>query len=122
MMARCAKCQQVFEAGRYGRQFCPHCGSELMLAPPARSPQSRPSPPLSGGAFTPPPPGPPAGDGLQDQSTPWEQRSQLGFFPALFETVKRSATDPVNSASPVPRMLGVYNPSGRADRARRPPR
>ncbi len=149
MTARCAKCQQVFEAGCYGRQFCPHCGSELMFAPPARSPHSRPppdssgepsappadleagtlsdqvaelpsycgaeppvgaeasggsappspraaQPPVTGGGFTPPPPGPPAGDGLQDQSTPWEQRSQLGFLPALFETVKRSATDPVN--------------------------
>ena len=54
-------------------------------------------PPVTGSGYTPPPPASaPPGDGPQDQSTPWEQRAQLGLFPALFATVKRSATDPVN--------------------------
>lgn len=122
MMARCAKCQQVFQTDRYGRQFCPLCGAEVMLQPPggappppAAPPPSAPSSPAppgpaaapSGEAGVPPPSGgfvppagggfgpPPGGEVILGESTPWERRSELGFFPALLETLKRSMTDPV---------------------------
>lgn len=32
----------------------------------------------------------------EDQPTPWEERGRLGFFPALFETIKQSFVDPVS--------------------------
>ena len=74
MIARCARCQGTFSTDRFGRQTCPHCGSELLLqdpnAPqPAGGPQQvapppgapPPSPP--GPAGGPPPQPPPAGGG-----------------------------------------------------------
>ncbi|HET8540533.1 MAG TPA: YIP1 family protein [Anaeromyxobacter sp.] len=73
MIARCARCQGTFTTDRFGRQTCPHCGSELLLAdpsapPPAGGPEqgappqppATPQPPPSAGG-TPPPPPPPAG-------------------------------------------------------------
>lgn len=69
MLARCARCQGTFTTDRFGRQVCPHCGSELDLAdpgaprpPPAEAtppapPAGPPSPP-SGGPGGPPPPSP----------------------------------------------------------------
>ncbi|HEX9051556.1 MAG TPA: YIP1 family protein, partial [Anaeromyxobacter sp.] len=74
MIARCARCQGTFTTDRFGRQICPHCGSELLLADPnapAPGPQ-QPAPPEGAqpeaaqppaGAEppgTPPPPAPPA--------------------------------------------------------------
>ena len=90
MLARCARCQGTFTTDRYGRQFCPHCGSELILpdpnaaqptapagggqdAPPGEGAplpeggapawSSPPSPPTQGGAGGTVPPPPPAGGG-----------------------------------------------------------
>lgn len=98
MLAKCAKCQHVFNADRYGQQYCPGCGSELFVADPGAA-----GGPTGPGAWgTPPPPSggwqgagsaPPA-DGSQDQSTPWELRAQKGFFPALVETAKASMAEP----------------------------
>jgi len=73
MLARCARCQGTFTTDRYGRQTCPHCGSELMLPDPAapqggqaQSPEPAPPPapeppPPAAGAGQPPPPGTPPG-------------------------------------------------------------
>jgi len=74
MIARCARCQGTFSTDRFGRQTCPHCGSELLLQdpsapqpaggspqgapPPGAEPPAPPSPPAGG---SPPPPQPPAG-------------------------------------------------------------
>jgi hypothetical protein len=44
-------------------------------------------------AFPPPPPPP----GTSSDSIPWERREQLGFGPALVETVKLFVTDPQNA-------------------------
>lgn len=114
MMARCAKCQQVFQTERYGRQFCPACGAEVMLQPPGGpQPPSEPAappagekgvPPPPGSGFTPPPAGGfglppgglPRGEADELESSPWERRGEIGFFPALLETLKRSATDPAH--------------------------
>jgi hypothetical protein len=62
MIAKCARCQYVFTTDRYGRQFCPSCGAELVLPapggvqPPAGPPSqpSQPSPPSPPGAPQPP--------------------------------------------------------------------
>ncbi len=69
MLARCARCQGTFTTDRYGRQFCPHCGSELILPDPnapqpaaAAGGQGGPPPPEGGGpTWSPPPPPPPSG-------------------------------------------------------------
>lgn len=78
MLARCARCQGTFTTDRYGRQTCPHCGSELILPappgtpeaeapPPAPTPETPPEAPAAqgpgagGGTALPPPPGPPSG-------------------------------------------------------------
>src|SRR5512139_3975394 len=54
MIARCARCQGTFTTDRFGRQICPHCGSELLLSDPN-------APPGAEGAPLPAtPPGPPA--------------------------------------------------------------
>jgi hypothetical protein len=79
MIARCARCQGTFTTDRFGRQTCPHCGSELLLsdpsAPPPAAPEegappSAPPPPeappqapASAGGLPPPPPPPPGGYG-----------------------------------------------------------
>ena len=49
MIAKCARCQYVFTTDRYGRQFCPSCGAELVLpapagTPPPAGPASQPAP------------------------------------------------------------------------------
>jgi len=72
MLARCARCQGTFTTDRYGRQTCPHCGSELLLpdpaapagAPEAAPPQQPPQPPQ------PPPPAHGGGPGLPPPSVP----------------------------------------------------
>ena len=50
MIAKCARCQYVFTTERYGKQFCPSCGAELLLPEPPGAPASPSSP------FSPPPP------------------------------------------------------------------
>ena len=73
MIAKCARCQYVFTTDRYGHQFCPSCGAELVLPAPAGVAQpepppshpsqpSQPSPPSTMAPGFPPvsPPGPQA--------------------------------------------------------------
>jgi hypothetical protein len=60
MLARCARCQGTFTTDRFGRQFCPHCGSELDLADPAAG-QPGAAPPAPGAPPPAPPPAPPQG-------------------------------------------------------------
>ncbi len=77
MIARCARCQGTFTTDRFGRQTCPHCGSELILAdpnapaagpeqtapPPGGTPPAGPPPAPPAGGFAPPGGAPPAGWG-----------------------------------------------------------
>ncbi|WP_242343112.1 YIP1 family protein [Anaeromyxobacter terrae] len=44
MIARCARCQGTFQTDRFGRQSCPHCGAELLLADPNAPPPAAPGP------------------------------------------------------------------------------
>jgi hypothetical protein len=55
MLARCARCQGTFTTDRFGRQVCPHCGSELLLSDPNAKPPGEAPP-----AGEPPPPAPAA--------------------------------------------------------------
>ncbi len=76
MLARCARCQGTFTTERYGRQTCPHCGSELILpdpsAPqqPAAGPQAAPPPQDGGPVWGPPPTPPQAGAGAPPPPPP----------------------------------------------------
>ncbi|MFY3745671.1 YIP1 family protein [Anaeromyxobacter sp. Red801] len=58
MLARCARCQATFTTDRFGRQTCPHCGAELLLADPGAPPPApaEPAPPAAPPAAEPPPP------------------------------------------------------------------
>ncbi len=58
--------------------------------PPA--PPGAPPPPQS--PYAPPPPGDPQSHGGGGARLPWEERSQIGFGPALIETTKLIITDP----------------------------
>ncbi|HET6437898.1 MAG TPA: YIP1 family protein [Anaeromyxobacter sp.] len=119
MLARCARCQGTFTTDRFGRQFCPHCGSELILADPnlppppgpgGQAPQGAsgfgpppstgsgaeppppPPPPPSGGGWAPLPPPPPPPQG--DLPSPFAERAKRGFFRSFFETWKLAAVEP----------------------------
>jgi hypothetical protein len=99
MLARCARCQGTFSTDRFGRQVCPHCGSELWLADPnaprpdagapppvepprpeapagepgtaaSAEPSPTPAPPVAPGAGEPPPAGPAEPAGEPRPSSP----------------------------------------------------
>lgn len=100
MIAKCSRCQNTFTTERYGRQFCPTCGAEVLLPAPGEEPSAgaAPDPFVSGqpGYGAPPPPGG-GGDymGLpQDQDAPWDRRSELGIGSAFIETWKGTALSP----------------------------
>ena len=88
MQARCPHCQSVFSTDRSGIQFCPHCGQQLDVPGAAAS---APLPVPSAG----PGPGEPAPPGGGSAGTPWERRRELGFVPAVLETIKQVLVDPV---------------------------
>ena len=106
MLARCARCQNTFTTDHYGRQTCPHCGSELLLADPNEpqptvpaGPSGLPPPPPGGPGWAPPPPGsgwtPPSGaEPGPEAPSPFAERSTRGFFRSFFETWKLVATQP----------------------------
>ncbi|HTN52204.1 MAG TPA: YIP1 family protein [Anaeromyxobacter sp.] len=88
MLARCARCQGTFTTERYGRQTCPHCGSELLLADPSAPPPGPPAPPPAaagpGWGAPPPPPelaGAPAGGPPEAGAPPPSYPPPPGFPP-----------------------------------------
>ncbi|HYD42673.1 MAG TPA: YIP1 family protein [Anaeromyxobacter sp.] len=104
MLARCARCQGTFTTERFGRQTCPHCGSELLLAdpgqpqpppaaPPGEAAGGLPPPPPPGGGWAPPPP-PTRPAEQPDLPSPFAERRTRGFFRSFFETWKLVATEP----------------------------
>jgi hypothetical protein len=102
MDARCPRCSTVFTTDRSGIQFCPNCGQQVDVPEPTRAsgPGGWDRPPPGGGGpgagrFTgEPPPGGSGGFPGGRELTPWERRKELGFFPAFFETWKRSVLSP----------------------------
>ncbi len=79
MLARCTHCESTFVTSQFGRQRCPKCGVEVIVEDPRAD---------TAGAYAPPQHPPMSevipGDALE--LTPWERRSELGFFPALGQT------------------------------------
>lgn len=121
MPVSCPHCAQPFEPERSGIQFCPRCGGQLEVPasavsaspPPSVTPGGAPNRPgtaseidASGAAGTTggtpgwrgpsnlPPPAPGAPPSPDAPVVPWERRTALGFFPALFATVKESLFSP----------------------------
>jgi hypothetical protein len=82
MIAKCAKCSHLFTVDHYGQHSCPQCGAELMLTEPVSSPEA-------------PPAVSPVGPAREGIPTPWEERAQRGFLPALIETIRLTVFDPV---------------------------
>jgi len=107
MLARCARCQGTFTTDHYGRQRCPHCGSDLVLADPnapqptvpagreesappeGGAPLGAPPPPSGGWAPLPPPPPAPG-----EVPSPFAERVRRGFFASFFETWKLASVEP----------------------------
>lgn len=91
MLAKCSRCSQTFQTDRYGQQFCPFCGAEVMIAAPGQ-------PPAGGapGPGMPPPPGGSLGDGPQDQPAPIDVPDQHGgWLNAAVATWKKVILEPV---------------------------
>ena len=114
-MTECPHCHTVLPEPP--DRFCPNCGADLLVAPPAAGgpPPLPPVPPLpdeyaSGGYAPPPSYGRPGGYGLPPSGggTPWDRRDSLGLLGALIETTKQVLTAPAAffRAMPVTGGLG----------------
>ncbi len=81
MLARCSRCQNTFTIQQFGRQTCPSCGSEVIIADPYAAPS------VPHGAMLPP---------VDDVAgpIPWERRHELGVGKALLETLKLALGEP----------------------------
>jgi hypothetical protein len=75
VLARCPSCHNTFSTERTGRQICPVCGKPLVV------PEPQAGPPVA--ELVPEPPG-----------TPWERRSQLGFWAGWAQTVQQALLEP----------------------------
>jgi len=84
----CPHCQRRLPEtpGRY----CPHCGAELPSVPPE---------PALGPAGT-----------AEGRGIPWDRRAQLGFGPALFETVRQSLFEPLEFFKSMAPTGGIGGP------------
>lgn len=77
-----------------------NCGAEL--------PQESASPPP-----LPPPPPPRFGSGgAPPQGTPWDRRAELGFVPAVFDTIKGVLGSPTEFFRAMPKEGGIGGPLG----------
>ncbi|WP_243337636.1 YIP1 family protein [Anaeromyxobacter soli] len=104
MIARCARCQGTFQTDRFGRQICPHCGAELLLADPNAPPPSAVEPPPAAPA-QPEAPAPaseaPAGAGAAPEA-PREPPPPSPEAPAPEPAWARTSKQPVWGAPPLP--------------------
>jgi len=92
VLAKCSRCSQTFQTDRYGEQFCPFCGAQVMIAAPAGA-----APP-PGATATPGAMPPPAASGAalpQDQEAPIDNpAAHGGWFNAALATWKQSLFEP----------------------------
>ncbi|HET7293595.1 MAG TPA: YIP1 family protein [Vicinamibacteria bacterium] len=96
-MDQCPKCGALI-ASRADR-YCLNCGAEL---------------PQETGGLPPLPPPPPSGAaaGARPRDTPWERRAELGFVPAVFDTIKGVLGSPAEFFRAMPKEGGIGSPLG----------
>ncbi|MDR0964990.1 MAG: hypothetical protein LBM75_00515 [Myxococcales bacterium] len=120
MRACCATCQHIFTVEGTGNQTCPNCGTQLRLnlpAVPAPAPSTEAPPESSnwaeyrGGQSVEAEQVPAnAGDAPKPElksepdqlRTPWERRTELGFFKGLFSTFWQICRSPIDAFSKMP--------------------
>lgn len=78
MLARCPSCHNTFSTEQTGRQSCPVCGKPLVVPEP---------PQALGGA-------PAAELATEPAGTPWERRSELGFWTGWGQTLQQALLEP----------------------------
>src|SRR5262245_25600514 len=96
-MDQCPKCGALVTSS--ADRFCLNCGAELLPAAPP--------PPL-------PPPQPrfDAQGPTPSRGTPWDRRAELGFIPAIFDTIKGVLGSPTEFFRTMPKEGGIGNPLG----------
>jgi hypothetical protein len=97
-MSQCPTCGALVTSTE--DRFCLNCGAELPVEAEASSP-----PPL-------PPPAPRFGpEGEPPRSgTPWDRRAELGFVPAIFDTIKGVLGSPTAFFRAMPKEGGIGGP------------
>jgi len=95
-MTQCPKCGALLSST--GERYCMNCGADLGAAagPPPLPP---PSP-----AFGAP------GGAAPEPGTPWDRRDQIGFVPAIFDTVKSVLLSPAEFYRAMPKTGGIGAP------------
>lgn len=92
MEAQCPSCLSVFAVHRAGLQYCPRCGARVNVPEPGPT-QHPPGPPHPPPQQQPPPSAPPSAP-AEPTDTPWERRTELGFFRAVWRTWRDSLLSP----------------------------
>ncbi len=97
-MNQCPRCGGLLPST--GDRFCPNCGAEVPVssAPPPPLPT-----PLRGAGPSAPPPG---------AGAAWERRDQLGFVPAIFDTIKGVLFSPAQFFRTMAKQGGIGGPLG----------
>ncbi|MBS2029807.1 MAG: YIP1 family protein [Deltaproteobacteria bacterium] len=95
MLAKCSRCSQTFQTDRYGEQFCPFCGAQVMIAAPAGAAAvpGAPGAPAATGAL-PPPGAAGAAPGEPHEAPVDNPNANGGWFNAAMATWKQSVFDP----------------------------
>jgi hypothetical protein len=96
-MAQCPNCGALAVSSE--ERFCHNCGAELPAEPSSPPPLPPPPPPSV------PPRGPAPRSG-----TPWDRRAELGFVPAIFDTIKGVLGSPTEFFRAMPREGGIGGP------------
>jgi hypothetical protein len=101
----CPNCGQPIQSGD---KYCPNCGRPFEERP-IEAPPPPPKPPIPPSPIegTVPPPPPPQ---EEVKFVAWEERDKIGFFKALWDTLKESVTNPDKFFSHLPFSGGMGSP------------